>query len=287
FDESEKNRRKVLELAGNGPRAGTRWEAHRMLSLADLLAARGRLDQGEPLMRRAVGIMERDAGPDHVYLPESLNRLAEILIERGHIKEATALALRVDAMLQRQFGADDFRTAINQGLIGRLRFAAGQRKQGLETAQVALRNLQRIQGVQLASGSSVALGVAAMQLQSGQWPQAEAAFGEVARLSDAVGRRPRALEARMLRGVALMQMGRLQECESELRLVLSQRKAMYGDDNARTGEARLYLGICLHRRGKAAEARAMIDRGRAEFARQFGTNHFVVRLADVELDRKR
>src|SRR5690606_31416926 len=57
FDESEKNRRKVLELAGNGPRAGTRWEAHRMLSLADLLAARGRLDQGEPLMRRAVGIM--------------------------------------------------------------------------------------------------------------------------------------------------------------------------------------------------------------------------------------
>jgi hypothetical protein len=72
-------------------------------------------------------------------------------------------------------------------------------------------------------------------------------------------------------------------CEPVLRKALSQRRAMYGDNNARTGEARLYLGVCLLKRGQHAEGRGLIERGRGEFVRQFGGKHFVVRLADERL----
>lgn len=83
----------------------------------------------------------------------------------------------------------------------------------------------------------------------------------------------------MYQGAALAAQGQA-ACEPVLRKVLSQRRGMYGDDNARMGEARLYLGVCLFKRGQHAEGRGLIERGRREFVRQFGGNHFAVRLAD-------
>ena len=62
---------------------------------------------------------------------------------------------------------------------------------------------------------------------------------------------------------------------------------MYGDGNAWTGEARLYLGLCLLRVGKAAEGQALIREGRPQFTRAAGEDHFAVRLADDALQTMR
>ncbi|WP_242108353.1 serine/threonine-protein kinase [Luteimonas aquatica] len=283
FGEAERALREALDIAMKGPKAGTRWEGRRLLGLANLLVASGRHDEAEPLMRQALAIMERDAGPEHEWTAEVLNKFAGLRLDQGRTEEAAVLAKRADTMLRRQYGPDDFRTALNQGLLARLQYLDGDPEAGLASSERALRSVARARGTGWASTSSAASGLAKLQLQVGQARQAEAAFGEIARASDAKELRPEAVEAGMLRGAALMLLGRLKECEPVLREALSRRQALYGDGNPWTGEARLYLGVCLSRQGRVDEGRALIGRGRKEFARQFGANHFVVRLADQSL----
>jgi serine/threonine-protein kinase len=282
FDDAERSMRETLALSKAGPKAGTRGEGRWLLGLADVLREAGKLDEAEPLMQQAVAIMERDAGPDHAFLPESLWRLADLRYEQGRFAEALALATRVDALLQRQAGPDDFRVALNQGLMARVRAAMGEQARGRELMASAMRSLRRARGADWASTSSVAGYVAEMQLQSGDAQLAEAGFRTLAEAFDASGKRAKAIEAHMHHGAALAVQDR-PACEPVLRKALSQRRAMYGDNNARTGEARLYLGVCLLKRGQHAEGRGLIERGRGEFVRQFGGKHFVVRLADEQL----
>ena len=280
FDEAERNLREAVALAHKGPKAGKRWEGHWLQGLADALLDSGRPDQAEPLMLQALGIMERDAGPEHEYLSESLYRMALLRLKQGRPEDAAKLAGRVDALLQRQFGPDDYRTALNLGLVARLRHAMGESAQGMELMESALRSLRRTRSREWVSTSSIAGYLAEMQLESGDAASAETGFRLQAEAFEAKGQRVKALRARMLRGAALSQLGRGDECEPLLRDVLSKRRSMYGDANAWTGEARLYLGICLLGRGQDAEGRRLVERGRVEFTRRFGSNHFVVRLAD-------
>ncbi len=279
FDEAEDSLREALALSRAGPKAGTRWEGHWLQGLADVLREAGKLDEAEPLMQGAVAIMERDAGPDHAFLPESLWRLGTLRYEQGRFAEALALATRVDGLLQRQAGPEDFRVALNQGFMARVRDAMGEHARSRELMASAMRSLRRARGAKFASTSSIAGYAAELQLESGDARSAEAGFRALAGAFDAGGRHPRAVEASMYRGAALAVQGQA-ACEPVLRKVLSQRRGMYGDDNARTGEARLYLGACLLERGQRAEGRGLIQRGRGEFVRQFGDKHFAVRLAD-------
>lgn len=134
--------------------------------------------------------------------------------------------------------------------------------------------------------NAAALDLAELELQNELVHEAEARLRQLENIVDGGRQGPQGLRAQMLRGVALMQMGRLTEAEPLLRQIVEARRKMYGDDNVWTGEARLYLGICLHRAGKLDEGQTLIRLGRVQFSRESSENHFVVRLADNELRRK-
>lgn len=165
-----------MELSKTGAMAGTRREGFRLLNLAILMIETGRLDQAEPLLRNALVIMERDAGSQHEWLPMTLNWQARLLLDQGHPGKAVVVAKRLDALLGRQFGAADFRTALSTVLSGRIQYAGGEREAGLETAWKAQRDLETCLGREDPYVLGAALDVAELQLQSGQWSQAQASL---------------------------------------------------------------------------------------------------------------
>ena len=63
-------------------------------TMAMLLQATNRLDEAEPLMRRALDIAEQSLGPDHPNVATSLNNLAQLLQATNRLDEAEPLMRR-------------------------------------------------------------------------------------------------------------------------------------------------------------------------------------------------
>ena len=72
-------------------------------NLALMLQATNRLQEAEPLLRRALAIDEASLGPDHPDLATDLNNLATLLQATNHLVEAEPLMRRAFEILL-QFG---------------------------------------------------------------------------------------------------------------------------------------------------------------------------------------
>ena len=59
--------------------------------LAGCLRAQGRLEEAEPLCRRALGGSEKKLGPEHPDTSASINNLAVLLMSQGRLEEAEPL----------------------------------------------------------------------------------------------------------------------------------------------------------------------------------------------------
>jgi hypothetical protein len=63
-------------------------------NLAQLLQATNRLDEAEPLMRRALAIDEASLGKDHPNVARDVNNLACLLLDTNRLSEAEPLMRR-------------------------------------------------------------------------------------------------------------------------------------------------------------------------------------------------
>ena len=81
-------------------------------SLALLLFDLGRIDEAEPLYRRALEIAEMKLGPDHPDTATSLNNLAGLLRCRGPADEAELLYRRALMIVEMQLGPDHRTTKV-------------------------------------------------------------------------------------------------------------------------------------------------------------------------------
>ena len=70
-------------------------------SLAALLRAANRLDEAEPLLRRALAIDEASYAPDHPDVAMGLNNLAALLLDRNRLDEAEPLYRRALAIREK------------------------------------------------------------------------------------------------------------------------------------------------------------------------------------------
>ena len=64
-------------------------------NLAQLLKATNRLEEAEPLMRRALAIDEKSYGPEHPDVARDLNNLALLLQDTNRLEQAEPLMRRV------------------------------------------------------------------------------------------------------------------------------------------------------------------------------------------------
>jgi CHAT domain-containing protein len=120
--------------------------------LAQLLRITSRLAEAEPLMRRALAILEKSFGPEHPDVALGLNNLAELRAELGDWAEATQLHRRakpiMTAAVVRQQEAELVRSALATNALGlrasaRAVYRAGPdgpaaREEAFELAQWAL-----------------------------------------------------------------------------------------------------------------------------------------------------
>ena len=82
-------------------------------NLAGVLEAMNRLDEAEPLFRRALAILEKSYGPDHPQVAFCLNNLAELLRATGRPSEAEPLFRRALAIRENSLGPDHPEVAIS------------------------------------------------------------------------------------------------------------------------------------------------------------------------------
>ena len=75
-------------------------------NLANLYRSEGKLDQAEPLYRRALAIQEHLAGSDHPDLADLLYNLATVVSRQGRYDEAETLFKRALAMKEKTTGPD-------------------------------------------------------------------------------------------------------------------------------------------------------------------------------------
>ena len=84
-------------------------------NLAALLQDTNRLEEAEPLMRRALAIDEQSYGPDHPNVARDLNNLAQLLQATNRLPEAEPLMRRALAIDEQSYGPEhpDVATGLN------------------------------------------------------------------------------------------------------------------------------------------------------------------------------
>ena len=75
-------------------------------NLAQLLQDTNRLEEAEPLMRRALAIDEKSYGPEHPNVAIRLNNLAQLLQATNRLEEAEPLMRRALAIDEKSYGPE-------------------------------------------------------------------------------------------------------------------------------------------------------------------------------------
>jgi len=86
--------------------------ARLMNNLGQLLDAKARLDEAEPLMRRALAIDEKSLGPEHPNVATDLNNLAQLLQATNRLDEAEPLMQRALAIDENSLGPEHPQVAV-------------------------------------------------------------------------------------------------------------------------------------------------------------------------------
>ena len=74
-----------------------------MSDLADLYRKQGRYAEAEPLMKQALGIVERAQGPNHSDVATLLDHLCQLLILMDRVDEAEPLRVRELAIMTKAY----------------------------------------------------------------------------------------------------------------------------------------------------------------------------------------
>jgi tetratricopeptide (TPR) repeat protein len=89
-------------------------------NLARLLHHTNRLEEAEPLMRRALALDEKNFGLDHPRVAIMLNNLGQLLKATDRLDEAEPLLRRALALDEKSFGSDHPDVAIRLNNLARL-----------------------------------------------------------------------------------------------------------------------------------------------------------------------
>jgi tetratricopeptide (TPR) repeat protein len=143
-----------------------------------LLKATNRLDEAEPLMRRALAIDEKGLGPDHPKVGIRLNNLALLLQHTNRLAEAEPLMRRALAIDEMSFGPDHPSVAIRLNNLALLLCATNR----LVAAEPLMRR-------------HVAIFVEFTRRTGHRHPHLDTAFANYARLLAAMGKSKEEIEA--------------------------------------------------------------------------------------------
>src|SRR6266567_6396622 len=107
-------------------------------ALAMIVQARGRYDEAESLLRKAIAIWEQNPGPDRLRLAVGLNNMANLLRARGQYPEAERLGLQALKIQQTALGQEDPTVADTLYDLATIQSAVGRYAEAESTFRRAL-----------------------------------------------------------------------------------------------------------------------------------------------------
>jgi tetratricopeptide (TPR) repeat protein/predicted Ser/Thr protein kinase len=212
-------------------------------SLAQILAARGRLDEAGALFAEVVAEHRVAFGPQSPYLANVLTNSGEVLRQRGQLEEAEALLREALEIVQQKFGDEHERSAGVRRVLGLVRFERGAREEGLALGQQAAATLRKALGDHVRVAQALN-SVCTMLERSEDWAAAEA-------------------------------------CAQDA-LAVAEKKL--GPQHPVTNEARLRLGACRHRLGRADQAEPLLRRALELYQGPLAWQHELAARARAECD---
>lgn len=228
-------------LAGADPERQARVSS----SLAIVLAARGRHDEAEAELRRALELREQALGPEHLDIAMTHNNLANVLTARGDHAAAEAEHRRALELRERVLGPDHPDVAMSRNNLAAVLHAQGE----YEAAEAEHRRVLALR---------------------------EAVLGPD---------HPDIAQSRNNLGVALEAQGRLDEALVEHRLALDLRTALLGAHHPLVAMSHQNIGDVMFELGRLDEAEAEHRRALAIWESALGPDHPSVGKARTSLER--
>lgn len=252
------------------------------IRLAFVLVELNETEEAEAEARASLEIVRRIHDSPHPELLAPLAVLSSIQANRGEFDAAERSLNRQLEIATKTLGPDNAETATVMNNLGTLRFhqdryaeAADWYRQAVEVRRVALGPEHPITGMTLSFEAYA-------RYLDGD-PAAETLYRDALGILTAAyepGHRYIANVQHDL-GRLYVEQGRFAVAESYLRTALEARRDVYGEDNLRTADTKLYLGACLSGLGKLGEGDRLIEQARAWLLEQRGAESVEVAHADL------
>jgi tetratricopeptide (TPR) repeat protein len=111
-----------------------------------LLGNAGEFAKAEPLYQRALGIYEKNLGPDHPITGSTLSSLAYLYLNMGEYKKAEPIAERASSVCDKGFGPENPKTAAALSIQSEVYRELGKREKAILICDRALKIREKILG---------------------------------------------------------------------------------------------------------------------------------------------
>ena len=268
-------------------------EVYRLVRLAEALRFKGRRDEAQPLIERALGITARTLGTEHPRHVFVIGALSTNLRERGQLDEALVYNRQEVESDEAIFGPDSPQLATSLMGLGATYSQAGRHAEAKEALQRAYEIFVRTVGPESGRVASVTLNLAGAEQALGNEEVA------IELLQEALAGLKRVLGPGHVRvgialnnlGNALKSAGRREEARDALQSALEIFETELESDYPHVAFVSNNLGELEVSLGNHEVGKTLLERSLAIRERELGPDHIrllnpIVALGDIQLEKR-
>ncbi len=273
----------ALGLSGRVP--GGRAESLARQALASVHERRGKYEEAEAQLRRALELSARAAGAESLDAALVRNSLAIILYREGHYPEAEAEHRRVLALRQKLLGADHPLVAQSMANLGSTLQRLGREADAEVQMRAALVLRERVLGAEHPDVAHTLHILATLLADMGRLDEAEAAQRRALAIREKLFGEMHPSVTQSLNNLAyvLQNRGQYGEAERTLLRVVALREKMLGPEHPDLAQSLALLGVVQRNGGKLPQAEESLRRGLVLGTKALGPEHPLVAQVHHEL----
>jgi class 3 adenylate cyclase/tetratricopeptide (TPR) repeat protein len=236
---------------------------------------RGRYAESQALLERAVAILERALGRDHLDVARSLDNLAVALGKQGRYAEAQALIERALLICERALGPDHPDVARRLNNIANIHYEQGRYAEAQQLHERVLAIRERALGPDDPNLAISLNNLGIIEVCRGRYAQAERLYERALAISErALGPdHPNVAQSLDNLGEAHAKQGRYAQAQALFERALEIRECALGPDHSQVAESLNHLGQAHRDQGRYPEAQAMYQRALIIWERELGPDH--------------
>ena len=278
WDESEAQQRKALAEAK--AHANTRFIAAALNNLGLLLQDTNRLQEAEPLMRRALEIIKASYGEHHPAVATGLNNLGQLLLDTNQHKEAEPLMRRALEIDEASYG--EHHSAVARGLnnLGRLLQFTNRIAEAEPLMRRALEIIKASYGEHHPTVATGLNNLAMLLKDTNRLKEAEPLMRRALEIDEASYGEHHPAVARDLDNLAMLlkNSNRLKEAEPLMWRALEISKASYGEHHPAVARNLNNLATLLKNTNRLKEAEPLMRRALEISKASYGEHHPIVAI---------